>query len=134
MTNILELDYIKDMPVGEEMDSLLAEKVMGWHILEENGFKHWVDSENKFQCGVASYDGHEDDEDFHILRWHPSESALWAVDVVAEKFDTLRINKSFGMKGVIWIVKIGNVEVFEETLPLALCRAALLKKLKENDN
>jgi hypothetical protein len=130
-------DEIMNMPAGQEMDVLIAEKVMGWHAVMENGFNHWVNVDGGFQCGVAPYDGFEDEEDFHTLKWHPSESILWAWEVV----EKLHPNCSFlldyddpqTIESLKWCcLFFDKDEPYKEyearanTAPLAICRAALL--------
>jgi hypothetical protein len=118
-------DEIMNMPEGKEMDELVAEKVMGWHLVKTNsGRDQWHDADG-YQHMVSRYDGYEDAEDFETICWHPSESILWAWEVV-EKLDYLKLVKSFGLSGVKWIAKIDDVEVFSNTAPLAICRVALL--------
>lgn len=130
-------DEILNMEAGEKMDVLVAERVMGWHIVSENGYLHWNDADNHFQCGVSIYD-FEDAEDFHTLKWHPSESILWAWDVV-EKLcdisgcDIVKICKRDPelLRGN-WSCNLGmGFEAFGDTAPLAICRAALLSVLNE---
>jgi hypothetical protein len=128
----MDKDKILNMEAGEEMDTLIAEKVMGWHIETENSYKRWVDINNRFCCGFPSYDGLEDDEDFHTLKWHPSGSILWAWDVV-EKSNSFSINNCISQEEGVDGVRRWTAEVFfekwglgeAETAPLAICRAAL---------
>jgi hypothetical protein len=134
-------DEILNMPEGEEIDRLVAEKVMGWHIeTDKQGWRSWRDKDGNYQNAVAPYDGYEDQEDFHTIKWHPSESILWAWEVV---------EKLGGDKHRQWYLctnfssEFGNqiyAEIYEhmdeseivicsataETAPLAICRAALL--------
>lgn len=121
-------DEIPNLPAGRELDALIAIEVMGWHKEVRDGFDHWIENESgRFMCGVGKYSGHEDDEDFHILNWHPSESMLWAWEVVEKMqsngycFDAdgnaLRRRIRFG---------IGQEIAEAKTMPLAICRAALL--------
>jgi hypothetical protein len=109
---------------------MVAEKVMGWHkgnyvfsngkaIGEDNS--DWLDAEGRFMCGIAREDEHEDDEDFNLLHWHPSQSILWAWDVV-ERFTDVDIEKS----GLNYNCYIHGYLVTADSTPLAICRAALL--------
>ena len=78
-------DEILKMEAGREMDALMAEKVMGWHLVtDKDGWKHWGDKDGRWGAGMnqSSHDDYEDGEDFHVLHWHPSESILWAWEVV----------------------------------------------------
>src|SRR5512139_113235 len=87
----MKREEILNMPAGREMDALIAEKVMGWHKGKYHFYdgtsinevvSDWLDSEGHYKCGIGTEDGFEDNEDFHLLRWHPSESILWAWEVV----------------------------------------------------
>lgn len=80
MKSNLTVEEILNMPAGKEIDYLVAEKVMGWHIVDG----YWYDSGGHFQHGVSKYGGYEDGEDFHTLKWHPSESILWAWEIIKE--------------------------------------------------
>ena len=68
---------------NEELDNQVAEKVMKWHKKEAYGTWDWVNDNDRPECGVPD-DGFEDDEDFNLLFWHPSDSMLWAWDVFEE--------------------------------------------------
>lgn len=124
------MDY-STMEAGREMDKLIAENVMGLHIsTDEHGRQSWRDSDDRYQHAVGRYDGYEDDEDFHTINWHPSESILWAWEVV-EKLHLI-IGESVGSDGSHWYCTNrwdeddATVEVCADTAPLAICRAALM--------
>jgi hypothetical protein len=131
-------DEILNMPAGEEIDKLIAEKVMGWHIQEEKGGRNqWLDSDGHYQHMVSRYDGYEDAEDFETICWHPSESILWAWEVVEflrrRFWSTNIVCWDFSDKWVITCEhRTGHGEPKKtlyadaETAPLAICRAALL--------
>lgn len=123
-------EYIENLEAGQEIDDLVAIHVMGWHKgISDFGSQCWLDNENRFQHLIPSDRNWEDEEDFHLLHWHPSESWLWVSDVI-EKIDVLKLTKSFGMSGVVWICKIDNVEIFEKDAPLAVCKAVLIHTIK----
>lgn len=123
-------DEIRNLPAGDEMDARVAEDVMGWHRNENGGYPCWNDAEGRFQCGIPHTDW-EDDEDFHLLRWHPSESILWAWEVV-EKLERDNLCMTILNDGSCWSVFIYNEHKVTmayanaDTAPLAICRAALL--------
>ena len=120
-------DEILNMPAGEEIDKLVAEKVMGWHIVEirDGGRNQFVDSDGHYQHIVSRYDYYEDGEDFNTICWHPSESILWAWEVVEKlKEYSLWIDLNASPDG--YQVGFADYFVFAESAPLAICRAALL--------
>lgn len=125
-------EYINNLEEGKELDELVAIEFMGWHKgITEFGSNAWLDKDNRFQCGFSPYyDYYEDDEDFHLLHWHPSSSYMW-MEKVIEKLDVVKLTKSFGLglPGIVWICRVGDVEVFADTAPLAVCKAALLSVL-----
>jgi len=126
-------EEILNMEAGQEIDELVAEKVMGWHIVTEGRRSPaWYDSEGRYQHHVAAdYESYEDDENFHLVNWHPSQSMLWAEEVV-EKFYSMKLDKySNGEEWRCYLV-MGKDGVNADgngvanTAPLAICRAALL--------
>lgn len=131
-------DEILKMEAGNELDALVAERVMGWHkgrYVNPDGKTltdiddEWLDAEGHYMCGVAPEDSsYEDGEDFHLLHWHPSGSELWAFAVV----DKLRKEYDVEMsaeanKFEVWGY-YGSVSAPE--LPLAISRYALLTKVE----
>jgi hypothetical protein len=123
-------DEILAMEAGKEMDALIAEKVMGWHLVKRENYRdEWVNADGRYQHPVPRYDGYEDDEDFHTICWHPSESILWAWDVV-EKLCLSVVPYPGGDK---WHAADGKVIAFADTAPLAICRAALLVVMEQTN-
>lgn len=123
-------DEILKLEAGDELDALIAEKVMGWHSVEDKwGYKAWYDAEDRFQCGIHKGDSHEDSEDFHILHWHPSSSILWAWEVV-EKANAFFLEQPQNYDDKTWSASISISSYLwdaeADTAPLAICRAALL--------
>jgi hypothetical protein len=136
-------DEILNMPAGKEIDALIAEKVMGWHKADHHGRECWLDANKGYQRGIASGNGFEDDEDFHLLHWHPSESILWAWEVI-EKMQEIDSHWSPGVNwddddgdgNPMWVASFTYYgesekdfrvnEVWDKSAPLAICRAALL--------
>jgi hypothetical protein len=136
-------DEILNMPAGKEIDALIAEKVMGWHKGDSYGREVWLDTDERYQRGIARENGFEDDEDFHLLHWHPSESILWAWEVI-EKMQEIDSHWSPGVNwddddgdgNPMWVAsftyygedesQFQQNEVWDKSAPLAICRAALL--------
>lgn len=133
-------DILK-MEAGAEMDTLVAEKVMGWHIVtDELGRTHWEDDAGHWGAGMnQNPDFSEDEEDFHILHWHPSESLLWAWEVwewliEQERFPTLHsgIDESgLEITHGVSLVNPATDELLSSSAPLAICKAALLAVMEE---
>jgi len=119
-------DEILNMPAGREIDALVAEKVMGWHLAtDKDGWKKWVDEYDCFMRGMKQDDSpfSEDDEDFNLLHWHPSESILWAWEVVEKLAFYQIITKA---NGAGYSARVNSIRCEAPTAPLAICRAALL--------
>lgn len=143
----MDREYILNLPEGEEINNLVAEKVMGWHKgvitfsdgSTFSGKEDWLDEKGRYMCGMKTDDRwYEDEEDFNLLHWHPSESILWAWEVVEklqDKFsfvlsyddppsdDEHKWNCEFFYKGDPAYI---DHEVYAPTAPLAICRVALL--------
>lgn len=138
-------DEILNMEAGRDMDMLIAEKVMGWHkgnYVFSSGKTigecddDWLDADGRFMCGIAREGEYEDDEDFNLLHWHPSESILWAWEVV-EKLISMKWEFYTERVGVLWWVLFENdCNILDrcaeaDTAPLAICRASLLAVMEE---
>ena len=130
----MDRDEILNMPAGREMDALVAEKVMGWHIeTDDSGWGHWADANGHWGAGINQddTDDYEDDEDFHILHWHPSQSIKWAWEVVEQvtkksKFTVIEIRGGNELYQIAFWYPLKDSWHAEGLLPLAICRAALL--------
>lgn len=127
------------LDAGEIIDDMVSEIVMGWHKQDDKYGTDWVNSENRYQHIRPRYDGqYEDDEDFNLIRWHPSESIMWAMDVLEEvKDDIFGIYWENVPGKKEWTVALkpedshsGGTPIDAEELPLAICRAALYLKMK----
>jgi hypothetical protein len=106
------------------MDKAVAELVMGWHVETENEHTHWITSDDKWGAGIGKYPEY-DDEFLHTLDFHPSESLLWAWEVVEKmqgglRFELRRIPSGF------WEYFGEEMSAEANTAPLAISRAALL--------
>jgi hypothetical protein len=140
-------DEILKMEAGAELDALIAEKVMEWHLVIDNdGWKHWDDKDNHFAAGINQDEEskiYEDEEDLHILHFHPSMSILWAWEVVEKLIElgetiTLKYEKEFTGKGMAWYLYTTkgagwSYDTFSETPQLAICRAALIAMMEVQD-
>ena len=135
-------DEILNMEAVEEMDKLVAEKVMGWHIITEDGFKFWEREDGRFMCTVST-DSYEDDEDFHLLHWHPSESVLWAWGVVERLQETgwsFDLTEHADPEGD-YIMEfwrrdgLGDEQFIcrGESVPLVICRGALFTTTNDKE-
>lgn len=128
-------DEILNMQAGYKLDTLVAEKVMGWHIEDHmDGFRSsWVDSRGYYQCSTllsdSDYLEFEDSEDIHLLYWHPSISILWAWEIVNKFSDRGELFNIYRLGGNAtgWRCQFGKGGVVEEKTPeLAICKSALI--------
>lgn len=103
-------DEILRMPAGKELDALIAEKVMGWRKVRWLGTYDWRDKDG--------------DHPYSVNGWTPSTDSQKACDVVDKlgpaSFSSYKYNDGFG------VCLDSDFTVKAETLPLAICRAALL--------
>jgi hypothetical protein len=127
-------DEVAKMEAGPEMDTFVAENVMGWRLVtDKNGWRHWVDEKGYHKAGIypdnATY--FEDDEDINLINWHPSWSMLWAWEVV-EKAEIIGIIIAQSIDGTkCWMAHCDDLSIaYAETAPLAICRSALLSVFK----
>ena len=122
-------DEILNMPAGREMDTLIAQKVMGWSADPEG---YWLNKkENYDDTGWGLIDQDKTTHHPSSRRFCPSTdiAAAW---MVVEKFYSMSLNKYSG--GDEWRVYLvterdgANVDAHAEadTAPLAICRTALL--------
>ena len=127
---ILTREYIHNLPAGDEMDALVAEKIMGWHIGNNISIgKCWYDGNEEYQHGIFN-GAYEDDEDFHLLHWHPSSSILWAWEVVDCMFKRgfyLTLEQFQVDYQCMFDNSSGEAEyAVADAAPLAICRSALM--------
>lgn len=111
------------LEAGPEIDALVAERVMGWHleITEPSGdYHYWVDD-----AGVRRGHGPDGPVVQGTRVWRPSTdiAAAWQlVDLEREPF-------SLFFNGLVWRAVFGVTGTFAaeaKTAPLAICRAKLL--------
>ncbi len=133
-------DEIKSMLAGEEMDSLIAEKVMGWHlipaedIIEDGETKHWaqmwLDKNNRIMHN--SFSPSSDMNDAWEVAEKLRQSQVYPIEIRGDEW----------YDGGAWLVSIydptGDKILYfakDETsgpnrdypsASLAICRAALL--------
>ena len=116
---------IMKMPAGREMDALIATDVMKWEELKHydshlsrDGFMGWMDRETKTVQRPEF--------------WNPSESiedAWVVVEKLRKKYQPLKFYLVVDKKIRACITPIlldDEWEAIGETVPLAICRAALL--------
>jgi len=146
----MDKEYILNLQEGEEINDLVAERVMGWHkgvhSRWENveGLKNrpdWLDADGHFMCGMKTNDGwYEDDEDFNLLHWHPSESILWTWEIIEKIQDRFSFILSYDNPPTDdehkWFCELYakrepfiDYEAHASTASLAICRAALLSAI-----
>jgi hypothetical protein len=111
---------IDTMPAGQELDALVAEKVMGWDI-------HFKDPE--LRGGKEHWRDHERSTNWLPEQWCPSSdiSAAWEVLEKVQDVGSLERFGGFGWRCEVHSVSPNFVDCAAEgdTAPLAICRAAL---------
>ena len=138
-------EQILKLEAGPELDRLMAEKVMGWNRTTEGappGCAYWKDDDG-FVRANETLGG--------SLNWNPSTDVAAAMEVVLHVIKTLDCNVQvvsevcfdpFTDKRVImWYVVLEPYRkrhlaelvkgTSRDSLPLAICRAALLAALEE---
>jgi hypothetical protein len=118
-------EEILNMPAGKEMDALIGEKVMGWHLIpdeytdDDEGIKHWaqmwLDKDNKLMHN----------------KYSPSTDISFAWEVVEKIKEKGRlyliVSDDIGYKAEILLNDPVPMAIAEcDTAPLAICRSALL--------
>lgn len=128
---------VPSMEAGPELDRLVAERVMGWwigdceaHFLVESveSFPAYLRGSKKWDARDRVYRSPAHNSEF----WSPSTSIADAWEVV-EKMDT---GNSFQLSTRFtdwWASFTISTNVSASTAPLAICRAALLAVLSQED-
>lgn len=124
-------DEILNIPEGVLLDSLIATKVMGWHLIPEetdedavHWAEMWLDVNNRFMYNS----------------FHPSRNIYDVWEVVKKVGQTYRV--SISIEEDLFSCKISKrvrddgiyemlAEQIYESAPLAICRAVLLVITKE---
>ena len=120
------MDDIREMKPGRELDALVAEKVMGWAAVMDvvGGKKMGIIEGNIFST--------------HSSEWldvpHYSTDISAAFEVLKNFYFHIE-NMGYGEKRYQVILKMHrdsgefyDVEVFAESLPEAICKAAIIAK------
>lgn len=123
-------DEILNMPAGRKIDALIAEYVMGWKRVIR-----WSGSD-EISCLVHPTDG----------SYYPDEFQMWSKDVnsafevvenLREKLGTCKFytvvdpKQGNNIRAIFDpILDDVNFEASADTVPLAICRAALLAVMK----
>lgn len=105
-------EEIDAMEAGPQLDALIAEKVMNWHLDSHLGFFHWLDSDNQPQALIADFEPSTD------------IAAAWPV---VEKLNIIVWPLGTGSHKALK----GKVKAYAQGAPLAICRAAL-KAVQQN--
>lgn len=116
-----------DLPAGRELDALVAEKVMGWRLVNYETYEPATTPED-YEC-AAYNDGWEWegwDEVGEAWKWRPSTDIAAAWQVV-EGFDVVTLERTAHGKwwASLWRQNDQNGSEGADTAPLAICRAAL---------
>lgn len=120
-------DEILNMPVGREMDALVAEKVLGWQWQGfEGGYQRLYINDGDYRRYGAIREGGETEYTNNLHNYSTEMGAAW--DVVEKFNNQCMLNNVHGL----WECYFpGNVMGLAETAPLAICRAALLAVLEK---
>ena len=138
----LTREQIESEPAGPRMDNWIAEHAMEWTLGIDHNRSVWLDADGMFMCSLPAEGYYEDDEDFHLLHFHPSSSimAFWMViDKLDRKEWDIQIVSDTEEEGKEWGVSFyhySEADALEhgsataDTVPLAGCRARLLAMLE----
>lgn len=122
---------IQDLKVGSELDALVAERVIGWTICEHSrkGIPT-AQSSGRAMCSKQDCKG-ELHYDF-LDKYSIDISAAWKIVEFLRKegcdFDSFSSATRLqpGWSDVVFMSQVDEFSARAETLPLAICRAALL--------
>lgn len=137
----------KELQAGPELDVLIAEKVMGWHLSHPEEQRPEDGGRERGQCWV---DGNGNTTDFQVQSRPPYDwdmkcfepstdiySAWEVVEFLRKEgcdFDSFSSSTRLqaGWSDVVFMSQVDESFARAETLPLAICRAALLtvKKIR----
>ncbi len=95
-----------------KIDSLIAEKVMGWKLEEGDTFDYWVFEKDGRKGSIID------------RIWKPTKDIADAWEVV-EKIRPLGLFKLTESIEGSWWAEIQEYRVYNESAPLAICLAAL---------
>jgi hypothetical protein len=114
---------VSELKAGPELDALIAEKVMGWKV------KHFLT--------INIYEAYDEEENPVILgkEFSPSGNIGDAWQVVERLNWDVKVTKYYDLKPKYQVhifTYDGVIMEFAETVPLAICKAAL-RAVKPND-
>jgi hypothetical protein len=128
----MKTDYIENMPAGTELDTLIAEKVMGedkpTYTHDHDDVMQIIYSDKKAWACLPEYDNGD------ICEWRPkpfSSSILLAWEVVEKIKEKGRlyliVSDDIGYKAEILLSNPVPMAIAQcDSAPLAICRVALL--------
>ena len=126
---------------GPELDRLIAEKVMGWKIIDYESNGEFTGNAMPHEDGycLKDKDGNERQHGEEAHQWHPSTKISNAWEVVEaitkqEPRKIVRVHHNSDMS-ICRIIDFHSCDTIGEggalTAPLAICRAALSAALTE---
>ena len=120
----MKRDEILKMEAGRELDALVAEKVMGY---EDMGIGIGLRFQKPSQTGVKVL--------YELPSYSTRIAAAWeVVEKLREQFIAVTIT-TMGPRDQVHVFTTHNGErmtkVWDDTAPLAICRAALLMEVKK---
>jgi hypothetical protein len=104
---------IENMPAGEEMDKLIAHKIMGYvngkkiHEYADGSGKWWTTNIDHYSTKIEAA--------WEVV-WAMEEKGIW--------FELSNVIPN--SDSIVYEVKFGDAYACENAAPLAICRAALL--------
>lgn len=106
---------------NREINNLIAEKVMGWHLRKMENVAAWVDENKNWTLKQM---------------WNPSNDIQDAWQVVEKlKYDVKITKTDLKPKYQVHVFVPGDVKmVFAETAPMAICKGALEVIKAQNQN
>lgn len=141
-------DEILNMKAGREMDALVAEQVMGWTNCQKCEFATWLSSDKSIIASGEQWRGNplpldiaQEVSDKFNPRWETIKNYstdIFAAWKVVEKSAGFMVENRQVYKPDEWECEIafeGTYIYFASanTAPLAICRAALLAKLENEE-
>lgn len=123
-----------ELPAGYELDTVIAEKVMGFKLLTVQEMRAEAEEVWKTQPGCAVFSRGFEARKFYwgtefkniISRYSADIVAAWeALNRIGARFEVVLVGNDHGDR--LWRATARGIHVGEaETAPLAICRAALL--------
>jgi hypothetical protein len=134
-------DQVLGMAAGRELDSLVAEKVFGWRRIKGPKFDYdgpvesndvlipptIIDEDEAFRMmppkGAIPF--------FYFVHRGYSTDIAAAWEVVEKSLKDIKRVTLYKMPGGTWCCKVSDISCYDESAPVAICKAALLTTIQE---